>query len=347
MQAHLFQPKKWTHLPCLRATNGAFWANLSASARKGGRDPHSVCASSHPQKPSVLFEINQRSSKILRSLQTHVDRMCEPSRNIGKLPAFPSISWQGFSSTPRVAFPFYPVPSAIHVPRDLTSFGAPFDLLKRSSPSAPHVSHGKRFMSTVLSNPDLIDVLDENGLRTGEVLPRKEIHKQGKLHRAVHLYLFDKSGKILLQQRSKNVDHYPELWGISLTGHIDAGESSTTALQREIQEELGLNPEKMKVSFLFSYRRDAVLNQTYIDRQFNDVYACFHDFKLEDIKFERSEVQAIDLIPFSRFKEMAEDTSGKSALAPVYGRACVDVLYYLRAAFLPQESKTEQEKESS
>ena len=39
-----------------------------------------------------------------------------------------------------------------------------------------------------------IDVLDESGLRTGEVLSRPNIHRLGKLHRVVHLYLFDAKG---------------------------------------------------------------------------------------------------------------------------------------------------------
>lgn len=36
-----------------------------------------------------------------------------------------------------------------------------------------------------------IEVLNEHGHSTGEVLSRQAIHAQGKWHRAVHLYLFD------------------------------------------------------------------------------------------------------------------------------------------------------------
>lgn len=32
---------------------------------------------------------------------------------------------------------------------------------------------------------ELIDVLDENGILTGEVLPRSEVHKRGLWHRAI------------------------------------------------------------------------------------------------------------------------------------------------------------------
>lgn len=42
--------------------------------------------------------------------------------------------------------------------------------------------------STTQSFPkDAIDVLDEQGHITGEILSRKEIHRLGKLHRAIHL----------------------------------------------------------------------------------------------------------------------------------------------------------------
>lgn len=32
---------------------------------------------------------------------------------------------------------------------------------------------------------ELIDVLNENGIKTGKVLPRSEVHKQGLWHRAI------------------------------------------------------------------------------------------------------------------------------------------------------------------
>ena len=32
---------------------------------------------------------------------------------------------------------------------------------------------------------EMIDILDENGIKTGKVLSRKEIHKKGVWHRAL------------------------------------------------------------------------------------------------------------------------------------------------------------------
>ena len=159
----------------------------------------------------------------------------------------------------------------------------------------------------------LIDVLDENGLRTGEILSRHEIHALGKPHRVVHLYLLNQDNMIVLQKRSQNVDHYPGAFTISVLAHIDAGESSMDTARREIREELGLNPDGYEIDFMFSYRRDAVLGPAYIDRQFNDVYVARGTFSFEDISIDKGEVDSVELVPYETFIEMVRDKTSKLA----------------------------------
>lgn len=115
---------------------------------------------------------------------------------------------------------------------------------------------------------ELIDVLSDSGLRTGEILPRTEIHRLGKYHRAVHLYLFNSNNEILLQRRSLTVDHFPGVFSISVLGHISAGEFSSVTVRREMAEELGIDASQLKIDFLFSYFSEAILNETYLERQF-------------------------------------------------------------------------------
>ncbi len=174
---------------------------------------------------------------------------------------------------------------------------------------------------------DLIDVLDESGLRTGEVLPRKEIHRLGKPHRVIHLYLFDAGGRLLLQRRAETVDHYPGILTISVLGHVEAGESSMETARREIREELGLDPDGLSIRFLFSYRRDAAPRPDYIDRQFNDVYVARGDFNLADINFDRDEVAEVRLVDFQDFKSMIK--SGGGTLTDLYGDEWRDLVYFL------------------
>lgn len=198
------------------------------------------------------------------------------------------------------------------------------------------INYPQRRVYTVQEKPEeLIDVLDNYGIRTGQTLSREKIHELGAIHRAVHLYLFDKSNNLLLQRRSNHVDHYPGMFSISLTGHINAGESSSEALHREIREELRFNPDDMKIDFLFSFRQDAEISKTYIDRQFNDVYACYHDFKVEEVLFDTHDISEVKLVPFSEFYEMANNK--ESPLASVYARESADVAYFLRSKLFEEK----------
>ena len=179
--------------------------------------------------------------------------------------------------------------------------------------------------------PKLIDVLSTSGLRTGETLPRSEIHRLGKPHRAIHLYLFNSRNELLLQRRSLTVDNYPGVLSISVLGHVDAREYSATTVRREIEEELGLDTSALKIDFLFTYFSQATLSESYIDRQFNDIYVTHTDLDLALIRFDPSEVSEIVFVPFERFQKMLSDPA--SDLAQVYADECRDLVYFLEGRF--------------
>ncbi len=191
--------------------------------------------------------------------------------------------------------------------------------------------NGIHTSSSSRSSGDGIDVLNEQGLRKGYVLARKKVHEKGEIHRAVHLYLFDKEGKnVLLQKRAANVDHYPNKYSISVVGHADAGECSHMAVKRELKEELGIHSDQLDIVFLFSFRQDATLSPTYVDRQINDLYVCYIDPDHQTINFDKKDISAIQWVSFERFQKMVEDaSSGQGDLAPVYANSCKDLIYFL------------------
>jgi isopentenyldiphosphate isomerase len=174
---------------------------------------------------------------------------------------------------------------------------------------------------------NLIDVLSETGLRTGETLPRAEIHRLGKHHRAIHLYLFNSRNELLLQKRSLTVDNYPGVFSISVLGHVNAGEFSAATVRREIEEELGVDASGLQIDFLFSYFSEGILSETYIDRQFNDVYMAYADIDPTLIKFDPAEVAEVKFVPFEQFKQMLAHPA--LDLAPVYANECRDLVYFL------------------
>lgn len=174
---------------------------------------------------------------------------------------------------------------------------------------------------------DLIDVLSETGLRTGEILPRSEIHRLGKCHRAIHLYLFNSRNELLVQRRALTVDHYPGVFSASVLGHVNAGESSSETARRELMEELGIAADDLKIDFLFSYFSEETLNENYIDRQFNDIYLTRSDVELERIRFDPAEVAEVKFVQFETFQELFFKAS--PALANNYRHEFRDLAYFL------------------
>ena len=67
---------------------------------------------------------------------------------------------------------------------------------------------------------ELLDVLDENGIKTGEVVPRSEVHKRGLWHRSIVVAIINEKNEILLQQRSMTKEKNAGMWDISAAGHI-------------------------------------------------------------------------------------------------------------------------------
>ena len=68
---------------------------------------------------------------------------------------------------------------------------------------------------------------------------RREVHRLGLKHRAVHVLIFNSRGELFLQKRSMKKDCFPGVWDSSASGHLDLGEEYDICAMREVQEELG------------------------------------------------------------------------------------------------------------
>lgn len=159
---------------------------------------------------------------------------------------------------------------------------------------------------------ELLDVLDGNGIKTGEVLPRKEVHKRGLWHRIIVVAIVNEKNEILIQQRSNNKDKNPGMWDISVTGHLSAGQDSLTAATREISEEvsvsLGYSVEVRDFRFMFSYRKEEKVNDEHYDRQFYDFFILRQNgLTAENIRFQEEEVQAIKFVSINELNKMREE----------------------------------------
>lgn len=69
---------------------------------------------------------------------------------------------------------------------------------------------------------------------------RAEVHANRRLHRAVHVLVFNKPGDLYLQRRSRMKETYPGYWDSSSSGHVREDETYEAAAVRELEEELGI-----------------------------------------------------------------------------------------------------------
>lgn len=161
-------------------------------------------------------------------------------------------------------------------------------------------------------NTELIDVLDENGILTGEVLPRNEIHKRGLWHRAIVVAIVNEQNKILLQQRSNKKEKNAGMWDISVAGHISSGQDSLSAAAREINEEvsvlLGYRTEIKDFRYMYCFRKEQKFRDDFIERQFYDFFVL-RTSGIDDktLYFQKEEVQAVKFVDLSTIQKMIQN----------------------------------------
>lgn len=90
---------------------------------------------------------------------------------------------------------------------------------------------------------ELLDVYSFDRVPTGRRLRRGEPLGPGEYHLVVHICVFDRAGRLLIQRRSPEKRSWPGLWDLSAGGCAQVGESSQAAAERELFEELGLEAD--------------------------------------------------------------------------------------------------------
>lgn len=99
-------------------------------------------------------------------------------------------------------------------------------------------------------------------------------HEKGVLHRAFSIFVFNSKGEMLLQQRALHKYHSPGLWTNTCCSHPRPGESLQDAVERRIEEEMGMQCE-MKEVFHFVYK--AGFDNGLIEHELDHVFTAISD----------------------------------------------------------------------
>lgn len=114
-------------------------------------------------------------------------------------------------------------------------------------------------------NEEKVILVNENDEPIG-TMGKMEAHEKALLHRAFSVFVFNKKGETLLQQRAAHKYHSPLLWTNTCCSHQRVGESNTEAGRRRLMEEMGFTTALEDVlSFIYKAPFDNGLTEHEFD----------------------------------------------------------------------------------
>lgn len=105
-------------------------------------------------------------------------------------------------------------------------------------------------------------------------MEKMQAHREGRLHRAVSVLIFNSKKECLLQKRASFKYHSAGLWSNACCSHPRKGESTVDAARRRLYEEMGIRCELQKM-YDFVYR--AELGNGLTEHELDHVFAGISD----------------------------------------------------------------------
>jgi len=131
---------------------------------------------------------------------------------------------------------------------------------------------------------EYVILVDKNDKPIGE-MEKMEAHEKGLLHRAFSVFLFNKKGEMLLQQRAFAKYHSGGLWTNACCSHPRKGEVTIEAAHRRLEEEMGFDCEVKKAfDFIYKSKLDNDLTEHELDHVFLGEYEGLIDPNPEEVE---------------------------------------------------------------
>ena len=150
---------------------------------------------------------------------------------------------------------------------------------------------------------ELVDIYDAERNRTGEARPREGLFlHEGEYMLYVLALVENARGEFLITQRALDKSWGAGWWEVS-GGGVLSGETSQTAVVREVGEEAGLDVSGEPLVPVYSYTNvDLKRGDNYIV----DIYRFQLDFTADDVTLQDSEAVDCKLATFDEIEQLAD-----------------------------------------
>lgn len=144
--------------------------------------------------------------------------------------------------------------------------------------------------------PEEVVVLVDEDNKVRGTAPKSSVHTaETPLHRAFSLFLFDRKGRLLLQQRSLSKKTWPGVWSNSVCGHPGLDESNVDAAKRRLSHELRMGATHIEelAPYRYCFTRDGVME--------NEICPIIVGLTLDQPNPNGDEVEATRWVPWQEF----------------------------------------------
>lgn len=117
------------------------------------------------------------------------------------------------------------------------------------------------------------------------LMEKMEAHRQGLLHRAFSIFVFNEKNQLLLHQRAAHKYHSKNLWTNTCCSHPRENETVESAAHRRLQEEMGFDCElSTQFSFIYQAQLEDGLSEHELDHVLTGIWNGIPPFNPEEVQ---------------------------------------------------------------
>ena len=145
---------------------------------------------------------------------------------------------------------------------------------------------------------EIWDLYTKDRVKTDKTMIRGGVHPHGYYRIVVHVCIFNSEGKMLIQQRQPFKKGWSGLWDLTAGGSAISGDTSQSAAERELREELGID---------ISFKEFCPAMTVNFQEGFDDIYLIDSDINISNLKLQFEEVQAVKWATAEEIIQMIKD----------------------------------------
>jgi len=152
---------------------------------------------------------------------------------------------------------------------------------------------------------EILDIVNESdeiiGQESGE-----NIHKNGLLHREVHVFFITPDKKVIFQHRAKDKKTFPDLLDATVGGHVEIGDSYEETAIKETEEETGIKlkaNDLIPINKILKYSKDEATGR--INNVFNSRYVYIYKGDIKDLRVEAGEALGFETWPLEKLAKLS------------------------------------------